>query len=396
MSPRSATARRGSGEGSVRQLPSGKWEARVTIASEVTYEDGERRVRQQRRKRVVRTKREAVVALQELRGRGAIGSGDMRLSAFLDDWLRDVLPHRTRGGRPLSAATVGNYRTILQTHVIPVIGHLRLVEVTATRVDRLLLDMAQAGKARSTMRLTRLVLSMALDHAEDRNLIPRNEAKRAILPAGPVRESRSMTEEQVRTFLAAAAGDRLEAAWLVMLGVGLRPGEAFALRWEDLDLDAGILHVRQALRRTAGADFVLGEPKTRWSVRTIDLPPSLVSALGRHRERQEVEREQAGTLWEDTGLVFTTAIGTRIDPAKSRRAFRKLTETAGLGAWHPHELRHTATSILSEHGVPIERLGDLIGHRPGSRVTAEVYRHRLRDSVDAAKLPMEQIFNGRD
>jgi integrase len=99
-------------------------------------------------------------------------------------------------------------------------------------------------------------------------------------------------------------------------------------------------------------------------------------------------------LWTELGLVFPTALGLLSDPRYYRRSFQAATVRAGLGKdWTPHELRHSCLSLLSDKGVPLEKLADLAGHS-STRMTAEVYRHRVAPSVDAAVGPMEAMFGG--
>jgi integrase len=122
------------------------------------------------------------------------------------------------------------------------------------------------------------------------------------------------------------------------------------------------------------------------------MPDRVVQAFQARRRIQKKERLAVGPLWQDTGLVFTTTIGTMLDPANTRRAFAKLTEGAGLGHWHPHEARHSAVSLLSAAGVRLEEVADVVGHAPGSRMTGDVYRHQVTPSVGAAKDAMDQLF----
>lgn len=373
--------RRGSGEGSIFQ-DGNRWVASVTVAS------GEGR--QVRRKRMARTYAEARTKLRELQAEaeaGVVGAGRLTVAAYLEDWLAHVLP-----ARAVSQATAENYATMIHHHIVPALGRIRLDQLRADDVDRLLRQMAAAGKARSTIRLARTVLVLALSHAERRDMVGRNAARLSIVPPAPTRESRSLTVSQARSLLSAARGDRLEAAWVTMLLLGLRPGEVFALAWQDVDLDTGILHVRRAIKRAGGCMFTIGEPKTTRSRRSLDLPALVAEALRSHRTRQAAERLAAGSAWQDSGLVFSTALGVMLDPANTRRAFARLTEAAGLGRWHPHEARHSAVSLLSAAGVRLEEVADVVGHAPGSRMTGDVYRHQINPSVGAAKETMDQLF----
>jgi site-specific recombinase XerD len=106
-----------------------------------------------------------------------------------------------------------------------------------------------------------------------------------------------------------------------------------------------------------------GDTKTRKSRRSLGLPRVAVEALGEQLQRQAATRQRAGTLWQDNGLVFTTALGTRLDAADVRRSLRAICRKAGLGEqWTPLELRHTFVSLLSDNGMAIEEISPLVDH----------------------------------
>lgn len=199
------------------------------------------------------------------------------------------------------------------------------------------------------------------------------------------RGGRSLTPVEAKALLGAARGDRLEALYVTMLSLGLRRGEALGLAWEDVDLDKGILRVRQAVKLEGGR-LVIGEVKTAGSRRSLNLPGRLVEVLRAHRLRQLEERLAAGERWHHQGLVFTTTVGTPIDPHNRRRSFVSLCKRAGLGHWHPHELRHSAASIMLAQGVPLEVVSDVLGHS-SIRITKDVYGHVMepqkRQAADA-------------
>jgi integrase len=138
--------------------------------------------------------------------------------------------------------------------------------------------------------------------------VRRNVATLVDRPRSRRVEVQPLTPQQARTLLAAARGERLEALYLVALAVGLRQGEALGRRWEDIDLDAGVLKVRVALQRVKGK-LQLVEPKTTKSRRTIALPQAVVGALRAHRTRQLEERLREGARWQEMGLVFPSTIG---------------------------------------------------------------------------------------
>ncbi len=108
--------------------------------------------------------------------------------------------------------------------------------------------------------------------------------------------------------------------------------------------------------------------------------------------RQAEYRLGAGSLWQDLGLVFASAVGTPMDASHVRRAFKNVCTAAGIGEdWTPRELRHTFVSIMSEQGVPVEEIARLVGHSV-TTTTEAVYRHELRPVISTGAEVMDMIF----
>jgi len=148
-----------------------------------------------------------------------------------------------------------------------------------------------------------------------------------------------LSAAEARQLIQAARQDRMQARWLVGLTLGLRQGEALGLWWEDIDLKAGLLRVRRALQRQRGGGLVFTDPKTQRSKRTLPLPVPLLTALRDHQREQVKEQIAAGSLWRSSPCVFTTPVGTPIDPRNDYREFKKLLVRAGLPSVRLHDLR---------------------------------------------------------
>lgn len=135
-----------------------------------------------------------------------------------------------------------------------------------------------------------------------------------------------------------------------------------------------------------------GEPKTRKSRRTIALPNQVVDVLEEHLRWQKQERASKGKEWSPTGRVFTTRSGEPLDAANVRRDLKAIVKKAGLKPeWTPRELRHSFVSLLSDHGIPLERIALLVGH--SSQTTTEaVYRKQLRPVITQGAEAMDEIF----
>ena len=137
---------------------------------------------------------------------------------------------------------------------------------------------------------------------------------------------------------------------MLVIQTGMRRGELLGLRWEDVDIEQGLLHVRQALAPD-GKSF--SQPKTAKGRRRIRLTPEAVDALKRHRIAQNEERLRRGSLWRDHGLVFCSTVGTPMNPDNLiKRSYKPLLECTGLPQIPFHYLRHTCASLLLAQNVP--------------------------------------------
>lgn len=173
-------------------------------------------------------------------------------------------------------------------------------------------------------------------------------------------------------------------AYAVALALGLRRGEALGLRWEDVDLVEGFIFVRQTVQRLGGK-LVFGPVKSDGSERAVSLPAPCLAALRQHRAAQAAERRTAGEAWKDFGLVFTTKIGTAIEPRNLNRHFVRLLDRAGLRRIRFHDLRRSCATLLYEQGVPIEKIQDILGHSSPSitkLIYVEVTRRSQRSATD--------------
>jgi integrase len=198
--------------------------------------------------------------------------------------------------------------------------------------------------------------------------------------------SNSRGMDFARQFLDTARPDRLHALYELALRTGLRKGELLGLHWEDLDLTAGTASIRRSLQRTRTGGLTHLPTKTRASERRIALPTECLHSLKKHQERQDKERETAGSAWQDSGFVFTTPTGRPLESANLTRRFRSFLNRAGLRRIRFHDLRYSTATPLLEQGGDLVVIKELLGHAHIG-VTAGVYAHvRLRlqrQAIDA-------------
>ncbi|GGT66768.1 tyrosine-type recombinase/integrase [Streptomyces purpureus] len=400
---------RANGDGTVYQRKDSRWEAAGYVLA-----PGNTR----RRVRVYgTTRKEALAKLTEKianSNRGLpVPSAQGSLAAYLTYWLQNVAVHHLREN------THTRYTTCVNRYLIPGLGKKKLTKLTAKDIRTWLNQLrttcqcctrridarrdqprcCAAGqcchKLLSPLTLTYIhsVLKSGLEHAVREEQIPRNVARNVRTGAPRPRRFEPLTTDEARQFLAAAEGHRLHALFELALHTGLRKGELLDLRWEDLDLDAGTAAIRRTLQRTSAGGLTTLPTKTRASERRIALPTHSAQSLKLHHERQQREREAAGTTWQQTGHVFTTPQGRTVDPTNLTRAFKTLLRKACLRRIRFHDLRHSTATLLLEQGIELVVIKELLGHAHIG-VTAAVYAHvRLRLQRDAIDT-LGTVLNG--
>jgi len=311
-------------------------------------------------------------------------------------------------GRP--AKTTKKNQNVLEP-ILKVAGARKLRELSAAEVRQALSKMS-TGYSSAAVTMGHLALKRAIRHAEANDLVSRNVAALVDTPKGQEgRPSKSLTLEQAVGVITAAETlpvmelrpglkdvrrpAALMYAYIILsLLIGVRTEEARALRWDHVDLD-GNPHANPPVPPHVAvwrSVRVHGETKTERSRRTVGLPQMAVEALRALLEGQADERLLAGEKWQDTGLVFTTHLGTALDAGNVRKMFKRVCKTTGIGdGWTPRELRTSFVSLMSHRGVSIEEIARLVGHA-STRTTEVVYRRELRPVITTGAEIMDEVF----
>jgi integrase len=273
---------------------------------------------------------------------------------------------------------------LVRRHIKPALGYMPLRDLRPEHLQRFYNERTQQGLSSRTVRYLHTVLHGALTQAEKNQLVVRNVSKLTERPRDTRKEMRTLTLEQVAiTLLPAITADRLYAAFFLTFATGLRRGELLALRWRDVDLKTGVLHVRQTLvgvrnhgprREEEKTMLAFQEPKTAQSRRTIPIPEACFAALKQQKAHQAEERLLLGQAYQDHGLVVCQADGKPIDPRNFTRYFDRVLRQAGLPRIRFHDARHTFATLMLELGESPKTVQTMLGH---SRVaiTLDIYSH---------------------
>ena len=383
--------RRGHGEGSVRKLPSGRYEWRISVKiggrSQPLYgtADTEKQARAESQRARVDAER----------GKVAVNRS-VTLGAYLAEWLR--------GLDGISDNTRKKYGDLIRLHIVPLLGGVKLAGVTpaALRVFYAELRDGDPGKDRnplgySSRRQVHNIIHAALGQAAADGLIPGNPA--AVKGLRPVQGKDA--EERVRAFtpleaarfltVASSDGERTGQVLAFLLLTGMRRGEALGLRWEKVTLTGRTPGARVDIQRSvSGSQVFEGPPKTRNARRTVPLSPEAVDLLERVRVRTDEEHAALYPERERSPYVFPSLAGGPYDPSNFTRVMRRVCESAGVPRLAVHDLRHTFASLAAFQGVRLEVLSRILGHSdPG--FTLRQYRHLYPEELAAVSLELPPV-----
>ena len=320
--------------------------------------------------RVVRDKkseaRKVLTSMLRDRDLGLLAEPSYRtLNEYLDHWLDAAAKPR------LQASTFQEYKRQLGRYVREPLGNQRLTSITPVAIQRLYGSMTEKGLSARTVRLTHAILSNALRQAVKWRLLPLNPAEAVDLPRQQREEMRAMTEAEAARYLEAARESHHHVLLAVLLTTGLRPSEALALRWADLDLASGRLSVRRKVTRVAGR-LEYGQPKTVKSRRAVDLPHGTSLLLSEHLRYGD--------------LVFDNGDGVPPNMRSLVKAHKTVLKRARIdGSVRLYDLRHTHATLLLGAGVHPKIVSERLGHSTIT-ITLDTYSHVLpgmqRESAD--------------
>jgi len=363
---------RGHGEGSIYQRKDGRWAASITL------EGGKRKTFYGKTRKEVQE--QLKIALHEQQ-QGTLMTGPQQTVAqYLAEWLK---VHK-QVIRPRSHE---RYEAIVRLHIAPTLGKLPLQKLTGQHLQRLYTEKLETGLSPTTVTAIHNMLHTALDNAIKLGLLTRNVCETVSPPRKIHKEIKPLAPEQARQLLDAAKGHPQEALFVLALATGMRRGELLGLKWQDINLNNGVLQVRRALTRMpTGLGYQETEPKTKTSRRSIVLTPFAIEALKEHRVRQLEMKQKASGTWEDHDYVFCTPTGKHLSPGHDVLVqLKKLLKKAGLPDIRFHDLRHSTATLLLSKGVHPKVVQEILGHSEIS-MTMDTYSHVLptmhKDAMD--------------
>lgn len=375
---------RAKGSGSVYQIASGMWRVAVVVGRDP------RTGRLKRRYRSAKTEREAVRLLNEMLP--LVGNGftatprDLTVKAWLSKYAQMRAPElrpRTRENHQYYIRRVGR-----------ALGDMQLARLSPIHVRELYASLVDEGLSPSVRQHIHHFLDSAFRDGVQLGILPKSPMAAVDRPkSGRVVDAAVWDAHQAKRFLEVASSHRLYAAFYLMLACGMRIGEVLALQWGNVTDD--MLEVKRTMSVVNNRPC-FGPPKTERGRRAVYFGEDVRLVLEARRTEQELERQIAGARWFRTTLVFTSVVGTPLNPNNVRRAFRAVVTKAGLPKIRIHDLRHTYITLARDAGLDAEVIANRVGQ--DVRVTMQTYSQvtesRKRKAAIALDALLEEDRNG--
>lgn len=323
---------------------------------------------------------------QKDRAGGILEPNKITVKDFMEKWISEVKAQQVKEN------TLESYRWINKLYINERLGSIQVSKLNAMQVQDLYTWMTEKKLSSRTIRYAHNVLSQALKQAVRWNIMLYNPAELAVLPKLQTKETQWMSKEEAKQFIKAIEGTNHELLFKLLLFTGMRPGEAFSLTWDCLDLDRGTITIKKTLTRPNNAAWILTDPKTSKSKRTIPLSKELLKAFRMHQRNQEAIKGEAEAYYSGYHFIFATGNGQPLDHSNVvSRDYKPALERANIRPLPIYSLRHTAATLLLEAGEDVKTISERLGHKDIT-LTLNTYAHVTEGMQQRATDRMAKIL----
>ena len=371
------TTRRSRGEGSIYKRGDGLWCAYLIVGWD---ENGKAKRRYIYKKRKAEVQEELHRLSQDVRQGNYAEQKKVRISQFLKTWLDSHVRQQNR------ESTHAQYSLMVSKHINPYIGGIQLAQLDQFQIRQYYSTLEKRAVGSRTRLLVHGVLRKAFSDAKKWGQIINNPFELVTRPKHVPKLMRCLNKEEIARFLLVAQSDPYYVLYILAITTGMRQGEIFGLKWQDIDFQNSLLSVRRTAYELNGK-MQIGEPKTKTSRRALYLPKFITGLLADYQQEKQDEGESGE--W-----VFTGLDGGILRRSNFRkRHFLPLLEASGVSEICFHELRHTAATLLLSEGINPKVIQERLGHSQ-INTTLDIYSHVLPSMQKEAADKLESYFSG--
>lgn len=380
--------KRANREGSIRQRPDGRWEARYTLGRDPgTGKQVQRSIYGDTQQEVAKELRKATTAIDNDE---YTEPSTMTVGQWLDMWHTEYIGS-------VKPSTAASYAQHIKNHLKPAVGAVKLRALTGPQIQKLYNGLSRAGKNPKTVRNIHGVLHKALSQAVKLGFLRANPCDACTLPRVVNKPMKPLDSPDMAAFLKVIEGHKLETLFKVDIFTGMRRGEILGLQWSCVDFDRGVIVIDKQLQRERkkNGKWSFGSLKND-KARIITPAPFVMQALRDQKRRQAADRLRVGVLWDEgefPGLVFTTETGAHLDGTTIWRHFKKAVQKIGVPETRFHDLRHTYAVSSLRAGDDVKTVQENLGHHTAA-FTLDQYGHVTETMKQASAARMEAFIQG--
>lgn len=379
MASKRSNTRSANGNGTIRQRPDGRWEARLTIG----WDPGTGK--QKQKSFYGKTQKEVAEKLRAAaadRDKGLVVNPEkVTVSVWMKRWLETYCT-------TIKANTLYSYQKQVDCWIVPALGAVKLTALRPDMIQTFVNNLSKGDDALSPKSIKNCfaVLNSAMLRAVQNDLIRKNPCVRVELPRVVKKDVQPLDEDGIARFLQAIAGHHNELVFKVALFTGMRQGELMGLKWRDIDFDKGTITVERQLvhGKTAGTGYTLANTKTD-AIRTIKPAPMVMNWLKQWSGEQAAFRLQLGKQWADEfgGLVFTDEMGHHLCHSTLTHEARRFGKMIGRPDLRFHDLRHSYAVASIRAGDDFKTISSNLGHTTIT-ITMDIYAAFTADMASAS------------
>lgn len=299
----------------------------------------------------------------------------LTFTEFLNNWLNNYVKQNCE------LTTYESYELIIKKHIIPYFKNEVLLQKLQPsdlqKYYNYLLENGRAdgkgGLSANTVHKHHANIHKALDYALKMQLVVRNVADAVPLPQKQKYIGNYYTGEQIKILIEVVKNTPIETPVIITITLGLRRGEALGLKWNNINLNEGILRISES-RVRFGKGAITKKPKNESSIRTMPIPEFLIKYLKQLNVRQKENKLMCGKDYKDNGYVCCHFDGSPLDLSYISHKFREILEINSLPLIRFHDLRHSNASYLLKQGVSMKEIQVWLGHKQLS-TTSDIYSH---------------------
>ncbi|MDW7668043.1 MAG: tyrosine-type recombinase/integrase [Bacillota bacterium] len=326
--------------------------------------------------------KEMIKILNEINKGTLVIPDDSTLKEYLESWLEGRTDE-------LSPTTISGYKTIIDKHLVPAIGDIKLSELKPLTIQRYY---SRKELSSRTLLHHHRLLRKALEDARKWEMIYRNPCDLVNAPKPKNKfKGRVLDPDEIKELLAKLEKNDLYIPVVCLLSLGLRRGELLGLKWTDIDFINKTVSIQRNVVQTTNGDIIVKDPKNETSARTLPLSDRVIKLL----KKKKIENKENQLLikdYKDTGFIFTEPNGEIMNPRNFSHRFRYFIKHNNFEKLRLHDLRHTNATMMLSSGVPAKVASKRLGHSNIS-TTMDIYSHVLNElNLEATQKLEKKMF----